>query len=87
LAQWAQFMKYTHDDDPTRSSRLCQRQTYNLLVNGSGTKTEQTQLIGQARKCTELTVQKNQQYYIITDNGSVEHLKSVFGEGVVYVSS
>lgn len=87
LAQWAQFMKYERDD-ASQASKLCHRQVYRILVDGSGTKLEQTQLAEEVRRCARLAVQNNQQYYIITDNGSVDHLKSVFGEGVViYVSS
>lgn len=88
LAQWAQFIKYPRDE-LGQKAWACHRLIFHNIVYGSFTDAEQKALVAKVNECADLAHQAGRPYYIITDNDSLQTVKSLIGEraGVIYVGS
>lgn len=86
LTQWVHSINYSRDDTK-RSAWNCHRALYKILSDGKGTPEEQQQLREKIKECAQTAHQNGQDYYIITDNNSVDDIRSIFKESAKYVSS
>ncbi|MGD8373723.1 MAG: hypothetical protein PVI21_02590 [Candidatus Woesebacteria bacterium] len=58
---------------------------YGLMTYGTGSKTEQQEVVEAVKKCSEEYAKDGRKYYVITDPASEEYFKGVLGKAVTFL--
>lgn len=83
IQNWANLMQHVTDGTP--ESGRCSGVIFSILAYGVGKPEEQDVLIPNIKTCIQQALVRGRPYFIMTDTGSVSHLREVFGDKVTYV--
>lgn len=84
VANWANVMNPS--PDPDQRALRCSGQLFPITMYQETSPAQQESLVAKVRECIGITQASGRQYFIVTDDGSVGHLRGLFGNDVRFVT-
>jgi len=81
ISSWVMGMQ--HEPLPSFAARTCTSQLFTIVTYQEPTKEQQQNLRQKVVECASIVAsQRQQQFFVVTDRGSVPYLREFFGDRV-----